>query len=290
MSATAAPRSTAVRLPSTLRIGVSRGGVELRQFFRQKDAVVFTFAFPAFIALMLGLIFDEPAYGVPEVRISQVFATGMIAYGIVSTAFISVGTGIAVDREDGTLKRLRGTPVTAGAYFLGKILLVGVSTLGGITLLLAVGVLLFGLRLPTDPGRWLTFGWLLVLSVVSCTLLGIAASSLARSAKSAAAVLNLPAIALQFVSGIFVHTDVLPAPMVTVASFFPVKWMGQGFRSVFLPDSMSTQEVAGSWEHGMTALVLGAWCLGGLLLCLLTFRWTEPTRSARRRRRPDVAR
>ncbi|MFC6021322.1 ABC transporter permease [Plantactinospora solaniradicis] len=268
-------RAPAVRLPSTLRIGLSRGVIELKQFFRQKDAVVFTFAFPAFIALMLGLIFDEPAHGVADVRVSQVFAAGMIAYGIVSTAFISMGVGIAVDREDGTLKRLRGTPVTAGAYFIGKILLVGVSTVAGIILLLAVGVLLFDLKLPTDPGRWLTLGWLLTLSVVSCTLLGIAASALARSAKSAPAVLNLPAIALQFVSGIFVHNDALPDGMITVASFFPVKWMGQGFRSVFLPDSMMVQEAAGSWEHGRTALVLGVWCVVGLVLCLLTFRWVE---------------
>ncbi|AVT37940.1 ABC transporter permease [Plantactinospora sp. BB1] len=274
MTATTGTPTPAVRLPSTLRIGLARGAVELKQFFRQRDAVVFTFAFPAFIALMLGLIFDEPAYGVPEVAVSQVFVVGMIAYGIVSTAFISVGVGIALDREDGTLKRLRGTPASAVAYFLGKICLVAVSTAGGIALLLAVGVVLFDLRLPTDPGRWLTFGWLLALSVVACTLLGIAASSLARSAKSAPAVLNLPAIALQFVSGIFVLNDALPDGMVRVASFFPVKWMGQGFRSVFLPDSMMVQEAAGSWEHGRTALVLGAWCVGGLLLCLLTFRWT----------------
>ncbi|GAA3730974.1 ABC transporter permease [Plantactinospora mayteni] len=273
-AATAGPSSSTVRLPSTLRVGLARGAVELKQFFRQRDAVVFTFAFPAFIALMLGLIFDEPAHGASDVSISQVFVVGMIAYGIVSTAFISVGVGIALDREDGTLKRLRGTPATAVAYFLGKICLVAVSTVGGIALLLAVGVLLFGLRLPTDPARWLTFGWLLALSVVACTLLGIAASALARSAKSAPAVLNLPAIALQFVSGIFVLNDALPDGMLTVASFFPVKWMGQGFRSVFLPDSMMAQEAAGSWEHGTTALVLAAWCVGGLLVCLLTFRWT----------------
>ncbi|MEQ4304064.1 ABC transporter permease [Plantactinospora sp. B6F1] len=274
MTATTGAPTSAVRLPSTLRVGLARGAVELKQFFRQRDAVVFTFAFPAFIALMLGLIFDEPVHDAPGVVISQVFVVGMIAYGIVSTAFISVGVGIALDREDGTLKRLRGTPATSVGYFLGKILLVAVSTAGGIALLLAVGVLLFDLRLPTDPGRWLTFGWLLVLSVVACTLLGIAASSLARSAKSAPAVLNLPAIALQFVSGIFVLNDALPDRMVTVASFFPVKWMGQGFRSVFLPDSMMAREPAGSWEHGTTALVLGAWCVGGLLLCLLTFRWS----------------
>ena len=50
--------------------------------------------------------------------------------------------------------------------------------------------------------------------------------------------------------------------------------MAQGFRSVFLPDSILPQEiVTTSWEHGRIALVLAAWCVGGLILCLTTFRW-----------------
>ena len=44
-------------------------------------------------------------------------------------------------------------------------------------------------------------------------------------------------------------------------------------RSVFLPDALASHEMAGAWEHGRIALVLGAWCIGGLILCLTTFRW-----------------
>jgi ABC-2 type transport system permease protein len=36
---------------------------------------------------------------------------------------------------------------------------------------------------------------------------------------------------------------------------------------------MAAIEVSGSWQHGMTALVLGAWTIVGLVLCLRTFRW-----------------
>ena len=49
--------------------------------------------------------------------------------------------------------------------------------------------------------------------------------------------------------------------------------MAQGFRSVFLPDELAAPGAAGAWEHGRIALVLAAWCLGGLILCLTTFRW-----------------
>ncbi len=61
--------------------------------------------------------------------------------------------------------------------------------------------------------------------------------------------------------------------MQTVAAIFPLKWMTQGMRSVFLPDAAQAAEQAGSWELGRIAVVLAVWCVVGLVLCLMTFRW-----------------
>jgi ABC-2 type transport system permease protein len=264
---------TTVALPSTFGIGLSRGGVELKQFFRAKEQVVFTFTFPAIILVLLGSIFDN-AYG-PGVSVGQVFAASMMAAGVIATSFLNLGISVALDREDGTLKRLRGTPMNAASYFLGKMVLVAVASLAEVVVLLAVGMIMFDVSLPTEAGKWLTFAWVFVLSVASCSLLGIAVSSLAKSAQSAAAVVNVPYIALQFMSGVYIVIEALPDWMRTVGSFFPIRWAAQGFRSVFLPDSMMVREAAGSWELGKTALVLGTWCVVGLALCLLTFRWTN---------------
>ncbi len=109
--------------------------------------------------------------------------------------------------------------------------------------------------------------------MVTCSLLGIAIASLPRSARSATAVINLPFIALEFASGVFVPFNELPHGLQQVAALFPLKWMAQGLRSVFLPSAFQQVEVGHSWEHGMTALVLVAWCAIGLVLCLATFRW-----------------
>ncbi|GAA3914733.1 ABC transporter permease [Actinoplanes auranticolor] len=271
--------TTDTALPSTARMGVSRGWVETLQFFRDRTALIFSFLFPALLLLLFGTIFADD-YDHPGLSAARIFSASMIAYGIVATSFITMGVGIATDREDGTLKRLRGTPVTATAYFLGKLIMVAVLTAAEVVVLLAVGVILFDLSLPTDAGRWFTFGWLFVLSVVACGLLGIAASALVRSARTAGAVLNVPVVALQFISGVFIHPITqLPDWMITVASIFPVKWMAQGFKSVFLPDTAAGFEAGGAWEHGRIALVLLAWCVIGSVLCLVTFRWTN-TRDA----------
>lgn len=262
-----------VALPSTFGIGLSRGGVELRQFFRQKEQVIFTFTFPAIILVLLGSIFDGD-YGT-GVTVGQVFAASMVAAGIVATSFVNLGIGVALDREDGTLKRLRGTPINAAAYFLGKVVLVALASVAEAVFLLAVGMIMFDVTLPTEVSKWLTLAWVFALSIASCALLGIAISALARSAQSAAAVVNLPYIALQFMSGVYITIDALPSWMRDIGALFPIKWAAQGFRSVFLPDSMMVREAAGTWELGKTALVLGGWCVLGLVLCLLTFRWTN---------------
>ena len=261
------------RLPSTLRLGISRGGVEIRMFFRQRMAVVFVFALPAILLALFGSIFNETRNGVTQ---GQLMTGGLVAAGLASTSFLNMGIGIAQDRDDRTLKRLRGTPISAVSYFLGKVVLVAVASLAETILLLAVGVLFFHVTLPHTAARWVTFGWVFVLGVAGCTLLGIAASGMARSARSAPAVLNLIFLVLEFMSGVFiVPITTLPRWMVDIASFFPLKWTAQGMRSVFLPDGMMSLEEAGTWEQGRTALVLGAWCLVGLALCLSTFRWTS---------------
>jgi ABC-2 type transport system permease protein len=258
---------------TTLRLGAARAGVELRQFWRERDTVVFTFALPAVLLTLLGSLFSG-VYSGSTVTSAQYLVPSMIAAGVASTTFVNLGIGIATDRDDGTLKRLRGLPMPPVTYLIGKVLLVVAVTLAEVVLLLLIGVVLFDLALPSSLSRWLTFGWVFLLGVVACSLLGVAASSLARSARSAAAVMNLPHVVLAFLSGIyFTPVSALPEWVIRLGSVFPLKWMAQGFRSAFLPDTVLPYEVVPSWEHGRTALVLAAWCIGGLVLCLTTFRW-----------------
>jgi ABC-2 type transport system permease protein len=65
----------------------------------------------------------------------------------------------------------------------------------------------------------------------------------------------------------------LPKGMQQVAALFPLKWLAQGLRAALLPDSLLPAEPAHSWELPKVALVLTAWLVGSLILCLRTFRW-----------------
>jgi len=259
-------------LPAVWRLGLARGGVEVKAFFRDKMAVAFIFGLPSILLVLLGSIFGHQA-ATRGVTVGQLFTAGMIAGGIMATSFQYLAIAIATERENGMLKRLSGTPMPRTAYFAGKVVQVMVCTVAETALLMAVGMLFYHLHLPTSPGRWWTFAWVFVLGSAACSLLGIAASSVPRSAASATPVITLPFTVLQFISGVYVPFNVVPRWMGVVGSVFPLKWMAQGMRSVFLPERAAVLEPAGTWEHGRTALVLLVWIAAGLMLCVKTFRW-----------------
>lgn len=264
--------AVAERLPGVFGIGLQRGALELRQFFRQRDQVVFTFAFPVVFLFLFASIFSDDVEGA-GITASQLYVPAMMAAGIMSTSFQSLGISIAIERDEKVLRRLRGTPMPPASYFLGKIWLVLVTGLMETAILLLVGTTLYDVELPSDPTRWFHFTWIFVLGLTACALLGIAISSVPKSGKSATSVVVLPFLVLQFISGVYIAIDTIPDWMLNIGALFPLKWMCQGLRGVFLPDSAQVLEQAGGWEFGRVALVLGAWCIGGLVLCLLTFRW-----------------
>jgi ABC-2 type transport system permease protein len=263
-------------LPSVWRLGLGRGGVEVKAFFREKMAVAFIFGLPSILLILLGSIFGGQA-AAAGVTVGQLFTAGMIAGGIMASSFQYLGISIATERETGMLKRLFGTPMPRASYFIGKLIQVLVCTVAETVLLIAVGMLFYHLRLPTQPGRWWTFAWIFLLGSAACGLIGIACSSVPRSAAAAAPVITLPFTVLQFMSGVYVPFSSVPPWMRDVASVFPLKWMSQGLRSVFLPAQAVTLEPSHSWQHGETALVLTGWIAAGLVLCITTFRWQSRT-------------
>jgi ABC-2 type transport system permease protein len=272
MSTASAPAQPAAALPSLASVYRSRGSVELKEFFRQRESVVFTLMLPVLLLVVFGAVLNFDLGD--GVSFTQYFMAGIIAAGILGASLQNMAISIATERSDGTLKGLAGTPMPRSAYFVGKIIQVFAVTVAIVVVLLVIGVVFYGID-PPSGADWLTFAWVAALGAAACTLLGIAVSSLAKNGRSASATVTPIALLLQFISGVFFQFSEIPTWMQTVASFFPLKWMAQGLRSVFLPDVLAAHEPAGSWELGKVALVLVLWCVAGLLLCIATFRWQD---------------
>jgi ABC-2 type transport system permease protein len=240
--------------------------------------MIFIFLFPTiflllFAAIMGNMDVTEGMNAPIVVNFKQYFLPGMLASGIVYTGFQNLATAIPIERDQGVLKRLRGTPLPAAAYFGGKVIQVIFVSITQLALMLVVAKFALGIPLPTEGRTWLTFAWVFLLAISASTVLGIAMSSVPRTGKSASAIMVPVVLVLQFISGVYFPFSQIPEWMQNIAGFFPLKWMAQAMRGVFLPDFMRSQEPNNSWEFGTGAIVVGIWLVIGLVLALKTFRW-----------------
>ncbi|NLF04157.1 MAG: ABC transporter permease [Actinomycetales bacterium] len=263
------------RLPGALRLGLDRTVIELKTFFRERDAVIFIFAYPVIMLGIFATVFGDQTidFGTgTELDFAAYFLPGMVATGLLLTSFQNLAISISAERDDGSLKRLRGTPMPPAAYFLGKVGSVLVTSLVQMILLFAVARFVFDIAMPGADG-WTTFAWVFLLGTASGAVCGVAFSSLPRSGRSSSAVVTPVVLVLQFISGVFFTFPSLPDWMQQVAALFPLKWMAQGMRAAFLPDAAKAAEPAGTWELPMVAAVLAAYLVVGLVLGVKTFRW-----------------
>ena len=265
------------RLPAgrTLALGVSRTSYEIRTYFRQGDAVFFNFLFPLVMLTIFSVAFSESSFGPPgeEISAAAFYLPGMLAAGLLLSGLQNLAIDIAQEKSDGTLKRFAGTPLPVMSYFIGKIGKVLITGLLQAGMLLLLAGTVFQVELPTEPEKWLTFAWVFLLGVTTSAILGIALAGVPRSGKSAVAVIIPIALVLQFISGVYLGFSQLPEWLQNVASVFPLKWMAQGMREVFLPASFEVLEQGESWNLPGVAIACLIWLVVGLIVVRLTFRW-----------------
>lgn len=274
---TTAPAGRGTR-PGRLAVGIARIGHEVRGYFRSPDTVFFTFLFPFIMLGIFTAAFSasgeiQPSPGAESISVGAYYLPGLLAAGILLSGVQNLAIDIAGEKSDGTLKRLGGTPLSPVSYFLGKLGQVFVTGTLQAALLLVAAATVFGIALPTEPEAWGTFAWVFVLGITASALLGIALSSVPRSGKSASAVVVPIMLVLQFISGVYLQFSQLPEWMQNIASLFPLKWMAQGMRAVFLPEDFAVLEQNEAWDLGWVALALIAWLVVGLIVSRLTFRW-----------------
>ncbi|MBG6213985.1 MAG: ABC transporter permease [Cryobacterium sp.] len=259
--------------------GASRVGYETRIYFRSPDTVFFTFLFPFIMlgiftaAFSVGGNLGTNPDGTGGVSVGAYYLPGMLAAGMLLSGVQNLAVDIAGEKSDGTLKRLGGTPLSPFSYFMGKIGQVFVTAILQAGLLLLVARFALGIDLPTSGEKWLLFAWVFLLGVITSAFLGIALSAVPRSGKSATAVVAPIVLVLQFISGVYLQFSTLPDWMQNLAGLFPLKWMAQGMRSVFLPDSFAAAEQNGVWNLAWVAGALALWLVVGLILSRVTFRW-----------------
>jgi ABC-2 type transport system permease protein len=257
-----------------LRIGMQRAVLEIKASLRNGQSLGFTLLFPIVLLLLFATIFDYTFEGT-DVSSAQYYVAGILGSVVMSTGFVSTAISVAFDRDAGLLKRLAGTPMPKASFFIGRVVAVFLLVLAQAAILIILGVAFYHLKLPSSGACWFTFVWVMALGTLTSALLGLAVGGRIRNAKAGPAVVNLPFVVLQFISGVFLPFGQLSPTIKTISGFFPLRWLAQGMRSVFLSDSYLVKEEHMSWQHDRMFIILAIWLVVSLALCLTTFKWVD---------------
>ncbi len=228
---------------------------ERKLFWRNPSAAFFNFLLPLLLLVLIATAFAS------ESDELEVLIPGVAGMGVLATTFTALAFNLTILRDEGVLKRIRGTPIPAGAYLAG---IIGSATLNAclqVTLVVVIGNVLYGVDWPHDP---LMLAGFTLLGVVCFASLGVAFAQAIPNEDAAPAYTNAIFLPLIFISGVFYSADDLPQALKTIAEVLPLK---------HLIDGLSEAIVGGGGDAATAAVVVAAWAAAGLFLAVRFFRW-----------------
>jgi ABC-2 type transport system permease protein len=228
---------------------------ERRMFWRNPSAAFFNFLLPLLLLVLIAAAFagDEDEL--------DVLVPGVAGMGVLATTFTALAFNLTLLRDEGVLKRIRGTPMPPAAYLAGLIGSAALNALLQVALVVTIGNLAYGVELPADPLLLVVFT---LLGVVCFASLGIAFSHVIPNEDAAPAYTNAVFLPLLFISGVFYSADELPEALKVIAEALPLK---------HLIDGLSEAIVGGGGDAATAAAVVGAWAVCGVVLAVRFFRW-----------------
>jgi ABC-2 type transport system permease protein len=242
---------------STAALAWSQFRFERRNFWRNPSAAFFNFMLP-----LIFLVLISTVYGAKKSDL-DILVPGIAGLAVMSTTFTALAFNMTFLREQGILKRVRGTPVPPGAYFGGVVGNSVVNAVIQVALVILVGHFAFGGDLPHN---WLTLIVFTVVGVATFACLGIAFAQVIPNFDAAPAYTNAVFLPVIFISGVFYSSANMPRVLEIIADVLPLKHVIDGMHA-----GIVTGAGVGSTLDALAILV--AWLAFGIWAILRGFRW-----------------
>jgi ABC-2 type transport system permease protein len=239
-----------------------------KTFWRNPASVFFTALLPLIFLLIFATIFgNDTLEGLGGVKTTTYYVPAIITLAVVSATTQSLAISLTVDRENGLLKRTRGTPLPSWVFIAGRVGNAIVVSILSLALLSGIGWIVYDVEIPWDrlPAVFVT----LAVGAISFCCLGFALTAAIPNEDAAAPISNAALLPLYFLSGVFIPEDEIPEGVLKFADLFPIRHFFEAFFTAWNPATSGP-----GFEWGHLAVVAG-WGAFGLLIAVRTFRW-EP--------------
>ena len=238
-----------------------------KAFWRNPASVFFSVAFPIILLLIFGTVFGDQTVEVRGgIETTAYYVPAIITLSVISATMQSLTMSLVIAREDGRLKRGRGTPMPAWVFIAGRIGNSAVVAILMLALVAAIGGIAYGVAFPW--ARLPEILLVLLIGAAAFCCLGIALTAAIPSQDAAAPIVNALLLPLYFLSGVFIPDDQLPSGVIHFADLFPIRHFFEALFSIYDPGNAGA-----SLEWGDLAIV-ALWGVAGLALAIRYFRWT----------------
>jgi ABC-2 type transport system permease protein len=257
---------------SNAQLVLRQARFENKAFWRNPAAAFFTFAFPLLFLVIFSTLLGGGTSPSPtgEIERTTYFIPAILSFAVVTTCFTNIAIGISFSRDEGILKRLRGTPCPGWVYLAARVLHAVFVNLILVVIVLIFGQVFYGVDIPLDTVA--AFVVTLVVGAGAFCALGLAATCAVPHAEAAPAVVNAMVLPLLFLSGTFIPIGDAPQWIQTLAGLFPIKHFLDAMFESFLPPPDNPSGFV--WS---SIIVIAIWGMAGLVVAARFFRW-EPSK------------
>ena len=233
---------------------------------------------------MFGTIFGNETIEALGVSLAQFYAPALAVYAAAASAYVNLAISTALARDEGILKRVRGTPLPPWIYMAGRVCSSTWVAFLAIVIMIGAGAVFFGVELfgRTALAALIT----LIAGIAALSALGLMVAAIVPNGDATPAVTNATLLPLAFVSNVFIAPfEDMPAWVAILGDIFPLKHFAAAFGGAFNPTLSGSgfQWSAGPGEYAILSdlAVMAAWALGAAAIALRTFKW-EPRGGERR--------
>jgi ABC-2 type transport system permease protein len=229
--------------------------LERKMFWRNPSAAFFNFLLPLLFLVLLCAVLTKQSD-------RDVIVPGIAGMAVLATTFSALAYNVVFLREQGILKRMRGTPLPSGAYLAGIAGNAIMNTAVQIVLIALAGKAFYGIDWPRDVPLLLLY---VVLGVVCFASLGVALAHAIPTFEAATVYVNMI-----FLPVVFISIDARHDPQF-------LKGIAEALPLAHLVDGLSTAIVSGGGIGGLWSSigVLIVWTVLGVTLAIRGFSWEQ---------------
>lgn len=232
--------------------------LERKMFWRNPTAAFFSFVLPLIFLFLFGAVFSGNQANL------NVLVPGIAGLSVMATTFNALATQMTFLREQGVLKRVRGTPLPGTSYLSGIIGSAATNAVIQIFIIIVAGKLFFGLGWPKD---WAELAVFTLLGVACFASMGVAFSHVIPNFEAAPAYTNLVFLPMIFISGVFFDVDNVPTFLRDIANALPLVHVINGISAALVTGAPLT-------NHLSDLAVVAVWTLACVILAVRGFSWS----------------